>query len=135
MHSWVNESRLYMLRQNVIPIWNELFVAFKMSPNIKKNSLYFSSYRHLYKGHSCIQAFFCGKLPCTFWYMCEYSVIPLYVWDKMVPNFRCKFKVHWQSCLQGKVYIILFQPRINRHVRDVTNFMINVILSFLLVMQ
>ena len=48
----------YMLRQNVIPFWKELFVAFKVAPNIKKNSLYFSSYRGLYKGHSCILAFF-----------------------------------------------------------------------------
>ena len=48
----------YMLRQNVIPFWKELFVAFKVAPNIKKNSLYFSSYRRLYKGHSCILAFF-----------------------------------------------------------------------------
>ena len=48
----------YMLRQNSIPIWKELFVAFKMAPNIKKNSLYFSSYRRLYKGHPCILAFF-----------------------------------------------------------------------------
>ena len=38
--------------------WKELFVAFKMTPNIKKHSLYFSSYRRLYKGHSCILAFF-----------------------------------------------------------------------------
>ena len=30
----------YMLRQNVIPFWKELFVAFKVAPNIKKNSLY-----------------------------------------------------------------------------------------------
>ena len=34
----------YMLRQNVIPFWKELFVVFKMAPNIKKHSLYFSSY-------------------------------------------------------------------------------------------
>ena len=27
----------YMLRQNVIPFWIELFVAFKMAPNIKKH--------------------------------------------------------------------------------------------------
>ena len=31
----------YMLRQNVIPFWKELFVAFKMTPNIKKHSLFF----------------------------------------------------------------------------------------------
>ena len=48
----------YMLRQNVIPFWKELFVAFKMAPNMNKRSIYFSSYRRLYKGHSCIQKFF-----------------------------------------------------------------------------
>ena len=48
----------YMLRQNVIPFWKELFVAFKMVPNIKKHSLYFSSYRPFYKGHPCILKFF-----------------------------------------------------------------------------
>ena len=30
----------YMLRQNVVPFWKELFVAFKMAPNIKKHSLF-----------------------------------------------------------------------------------------------
>ena len=53
----------------------------------------------------------------------------------MAPKFRCKFKVHWQSCLQEKVDIILFQFQGNRHVCDVINFMINVILNYLLVMQ
>ena len=48
----------YMLHQNVIPFWIEIFVAFKMAPNIKKHSLYFSSYRRLYKGRSCILKFF-----------------------------------------------------------------------------
>ena len=51
----------YMLRQNIIPFWKELFVAFKMAPNIKKQSLYFSSYRSLYKTEV-----FCSKLKCTF---------------------------------------------------------------------
>ena len=67
----------YMLRQNVIPFWKELFVAFKMAPNIKKHSLYFSSYRRLYKDHSCILKSFLSKLQCTFWYMGGYSVITL----------------------------------------------------------
>ena len=40
----------YMLRQNAIPFWKELFVVFKMAQNIKKHSLYFSSYRRLYEG-------------------------------------------------------------------------------------
>ena len=48
----------YMLRQNVIPFWKELFVAFKMAPNIKKHSLYFSSYKPLYKRYSCILEIF-----------------------------------------------------------------------------
>ena len=39
-----------MLRQNVIPFLKELFVAFRMAPNIKRHSLYFLSYRRLYKG-------------------------------------------------------------------------------------
>ena len=47
----------YTLRQNGIPFWIELSVAFKMAQNIKKHSLYFSSYRPLYKGHSCILKF------------------------------------------------------------------------------
>ena len=29
-----------MLRQNVIPFWKELFVAFKMAPEIKRNPHY-----------------------------------------------------------------------------------------------
>ena len=41
----------------------------------------------------------------------------------MAPNFRCKLKVHWQSCLQEKKNIILFRSRVNRHVCDVINFM------------
>ena len=56
----------YMLRQNVIPFWKELFVAFKMASNIKKHSLYFSSYKLLYKGHSCILKCFLSKLHYTF---------------------------------------------------------------------
>ena len=125
----------YMLRQNVIPFWKGLFVVFKTAPNIKKHSLYVSSYRCLYKSHSCILKFFWSELPYTFWFMCGYSVISLQVWDKMASNFRCKFIVHWHSCLQEKVYIIPFQSRVNRHICDVMNFMINVFLSYLLVMQ
>ena len=48
----------YMLQQNAIPFWKELFVTFEMAPNIKKHSLYLSSYRRLYKGHSSIPKFF-----------------------------------------------------------------------------
>ena len=65
----------YMLRQNAIPFWKELFVAFKMAPSIKKHSLYFSSYKPSYKGYSYILKFFLSKLQCTFWYKCGYCVI------------------------------------------------------------
>ena len=51
-----------MLRQNVIPFWKELFVAFKMAQNIKKHSLYFPSYKPLYKGYSCIRKFFLKQI-------------------------------------------------------------------------
>ena len=37
----------YILRQNVMRFRKELFIAFKMAPNIKKHSLSFSSYRPL----------------------------------------------------------------------------------------
>ena len=53
---------------------------------------------------------------------------------QIAPNFRCKFKLQSKSCLPYKIYINLFQSRVNRHVCDVINFMINVILSYLLVM-
>ena len=82
----------YMLRQNVIPFWKELFLAFQMAPNIKKHSLFFSSYRPLYKGRSSILKFFWIKLQHTFWYLCGYSVISLLIWDKMTTNFSCKSK-------------------------------------------
>ena len=47
----------YMLRQNVILFLKELFVAFKMAPNIKKHLLFFSSYIPLYKSRSSILKF------------------------------------------------------------------------------
>ena len=47
---------IYMLRQKSIPsyYWKERFVAFKVAPNIKNHSLYYSSNRRLYKSHTCI---------------------------------------------------------------------------------
>ena len=56
----------YMLRQHAIPFRKELFVAFKKAPNIKTHSLYFSSYRPLYKGHSYILKFFEAKCNARF---------------------------------------------------------------------
>ena len=85
---------IYMLRQNVIPFWKELFVAFKMAPNIKKHSLYFSSYRRLYKGHSCILEFFWSKLPNTFWYMCD------------IMSYLFKFETKWHQIVDASLRYI-----------------------------
>ena len=67
----------YMLWQNGIPFLKELFVAFKMAPNIKKHLLFFSSYRPLYKSRSSILKFFWSKLQQTFGCTCGYSAISL----------------------------------------------------------
>ena len=62
-------------------------------------------------------------------------------------SYLCKFEKKWHQILDAslryidkvaggeKVYLILFQSRVNRHVCDVINFMKNVILSYLLAMQ
>ena len=125
----------HMLRQNVIPFWKKLFVAFKMAPNIKIHSLYFSSYRRLYKGHSCILKFFLANCNTRFGTCAD------------IVSYLCKFETKWHQILDAssryidkvacrkKSYIILFQSQVNRHVCDVNNFMINVILSYLLVKQ
>ena len=118
-----------MLRYNAISFWKELFVAFNMAPNIKKHSLYFSSHRRLYKGHSCILEF--SEANCNTRGTCADIV-----------SYLCKFETKWHQILDaslrsltkllaGKKYIILF----NRRVCDIINFMINVILSYLRVMQ
>ena len=125
----------YMLRKNVIPLWKELFVTFKMAPNIKKHSLYFASNRRLYKGHSCILKF--SEANCHTRFGTCVDIVP----------YLCKFETKWHQVLDASLryidtiacrnffYIILFQSRVNRHVSDVINFMINVILRYLLVMQ
>ena len=45
----------YMLRQNAIHFWTELLVAFKMALNIKKRSLYVSSYRRFLYTEVCLK--------------------------------------------------------------------------------
>ena len=84
----------YMLRQNVIPFWKELFVAFKMTPNIKKRSLYFSSYKRLYKGHSGVLKFFGSKLPYTFGTCAD--IVP----------YLCKFETKWHQILDASLAYI-----------------------------
>ena len=109
----------YMLRQNGIPFQKELFVAFKMAPNIKKHSLYFWCYRRLYKGHSCILKVFEANCNTRFGTCAD------------IESYLCKFETKWYQILDASlsnihkvagrriVYIILFQSRINRHVCDV----------------
>ena len=41
----------YMLRQNGIRFYKGLYVTLKMPPNLKKNTVYLSSYSPLNKGH------------------------------------------------------------------------------------
>ena len=119
-----------MLRQNVIPFWKELFVTFKMTPNMKKLSLYFSSHRPLYKGHSCILDANCNARFGTCADLCMF----LTKWHRILDaSLRNNTEV---ACRKNKC-IILFQSQVNRHVCvcDVINVMINVIMSYLLVMS
>ena len=44
----------YRLRQNGIRFYIELFVTFKLAPDMKKNTIYLSSYSPLNKGHFII---------------------------------------------------------------------------------
>ena len=41
----------YMLRQNGKRFYKELYATFKLAPNLKKNTVYSSSYSPLNKGH------------------------------------------------------------------------------------
>ena len=44
----------YMLRQNGIRFYKGLYVTFKLAPNLKKNTVYLSSYGPLNEGHVSI---------------------------------------------------------------------------------
>ena len=44
----------YMLRQNGIRFYKGFYVTFKLAPDLKQNTLYFSSYRPLNMGHFSI---------------------------------------------------------------------------------
>ena len=84
----------YMLRHNVIPFWKELFVAFKMAPNIKKHSLYFSSNRRLHKGHSCILKFFEANCHTRFGTYAD------------IVSYLCKFETKWHQILDASLTYI-----------------------------
>ena len=124
----------YMLRQNSILFCKELFVAFKMTPPIKKHSLYFSSCWRLYKGHACILKFFFvaknntrfGTCTNIVSYLCKFETKWHQILDAIWTNIH---KVACRKCLYNPV-----QSRVNRHFFDVLYFIDNVILSNLLVM-
>ena len=82
----------YMLRQNAIPFWKELFVAFKMAPHIKKHSLYFFSYRPLYKGHSYILKFFS-----------EANCYARFGTCADIVSYICKFLTKWHQNLDASL--------------------------------
>ena len=84
----MNKLNLCMLRQNVIPFWKEIFVAFKMASNIKKHSLYFSSYRRLYKGLSRILKFF-SEANCNTCFGTSADIV----------SYLCKFETKWLHIL------------------------------------
>ena len=44
----------YMLQQNGKRFYKELYVTFKLAPDIKKNTIYLSSYSPLNEGHNSI---------------------------------------------------------------------------------
>ena len=44
----------YMLRQNGIRFHKELYVSFKLAPDLKQKTVYLSSYRPLNEGHLSI---------------------------------------------------------------------------------
>ena len=44
----------YMLRQNSKRFYKGLYVTFKVAPDLKKNTVYLSSYSPLNEGHMCI---------------------------------------------------------------------------------
>ena len=77
-------SFTYILRQNVISFWKELFVAFKMAPNIKKHSLYVSNY-------SCISEANCH----TRFGTCADIV-----------SYLCKFETNWHQILDASLRYI-----------------------------
>ena len=84
----------YMLRQNAIPFWKELFVPFKMAPNITLNSLYFSSYRRLYEGYSCILAFFEANCRARLGTCAD------------IVSYLCKFETKWHYILDASLRYI-----------------------------
>ena len=51
----------YMLRQNGMRFYKGVYVTFKLSPDLKKNSVYLSSYNQLNEGHFSILTNQCFK--------------------------------------------------------------------------
>ena len=47
-------SVTYMLGQNGIRFYKGLYVSFELAPDLKKNTVYLSSYRPLNEGHFSI---------------------------------------------------------------------------------
>ena len=62
-----------------------------MAPNIKKNSLYFSSYRRLYKGHSCILVFSEANCHARFGTCAD------------IVSYLCKFETKWHQIVDASL--------------------------------
>ena len=86
---------IYATTKNVIIFWKELFAAFKMAPNIKKNSLHFSSYIRLYKGDSLYTGVFLKQI-----------VMHVLVHVRIYKSYLCKFETKWHQILDASLRYI-----------------------------
>ena len=66
----------------------------KKEPNIKKHSLYFSSYRRLCKGHSCILKF--SEANCNTRFGACANIV----------SYLCKFETKWHKILDASLRYI-----------------------------
>ena len=83
-----------MLRQNVIPFWKELFVAFKMALNIKKNP-YISRVTDAY-----IKA-----IP-VYWRFSEANCHARLGTCADIVSYLCKFETKWHQILDASLRYI-----------------------------
>ena len=85
----------YMLRQNVIPFWKELFVAFKMAPNIKETLTMFLELQRLILRTFLYTEGFLKQIDITRFGTCADIV-----------SYICKFETKWHQILDASLRYI-----------------------------
>ena len=80
-----------MLRQNVIRFYKGLYITFKLAPDLKKITVYLSSYSPLNKG--------LPYRPPVWWSRIIYTILK----DGVIGNIRVKLFEIWTSCLGGDI--------------------------------